>query len=187
MRLWSTPESVRKGEITVLAVAETIAAMGISLWIAWRYETVAHIAISAAIAPFLLLRTPLARRYGLVIADKWLDSLWKRSDALLLILAAPPLVSLCSRIYSIFRNLLRAFKEALITFPVNWFKANFAVDFRQSPELFIGAQEFCYARFIRGHLYNVIKEIFEQILLQAKERSVANSLFLGCLLLLCQY
>ena len=57
MRWVSNKESVRKGEPSVLAIAETLVAMGLALWIAVHFGTVKHVVIGACIAPFLLLRT----------------------------------------------------------------------------------------------------------------------------------
>lgn len=64
MRLRSTPESVRAGEPTVLAIAETIFAISASTWVALHYGTVRHIAIGGCVAPFLLLRTAQSRDLG---------------------------------------------------------------------------------------------------------------------------
>jgi hypothetical protein len=46
-RWTSTPLSANRGEISVLAVIETIAAVSASLGIAWYHQTVIHIAVSA--------------------------------------------------------------------------------------------------------------------------------------------
>ena len=60
MRIWSTPESVRAGEPSALAMIETLAAMGGSVWIGVYFGTWWHVFVGAAIAPFLLLRTDLS-------------------------------------------------------------------------------------------------------------------------------
>src|SRR5882757_2652465 len=58
MRLWSTEQSVAKNEPTIMALAETLLAVAISVGIAIRYQTLAHVALSACIAPLLLMRSP---------------------------------------------------------------------------------------------------------------------------------
>ena len=67
-RWTSTPLSADRGEISVLAIVETFVAISISLGIAWYYETIIHIAVSACIAPFLLLRTHRSTVLGV---KKW--------------------------------------------------------------------------------------------------------------------
>lgn len=57
MRLWSTRESVRQGEPTILAIVETLACMAGSVWIGVHYATWWHIVVGFCVAPFLLLRT----------------------------------------------------------------------------------------------------------------------------------
>ena len=57
MRWVSTPESVRNGEVSALACLETLVAMGIAVWVIWRFDTLVPLAISVMVAPLLLLRT----------------------------------------------------------------------------------------------------------------------------------
>ncbi len=80
MRLYATPESVEREEISLLAIAETILAMSISVGIALYYGTVTHILISAAIAPFLLLRSKESTEIGLDIAESSINSIIKLYD-----------------------------------------------------------------------------------------------------------
>lgn len=54
---YSSVESAEAGVVSVLAIAEAIAATTVYAWIAWRFGTL-HLTISACVAPFLLLRTP---------------------------------------------------------------------------------------------------------------------------------
>lgn len=70
MRLYSDRESVERGEITVLAIVETIAMVTLSAWIAIRYGTVKHIAIGACVAPLLLLRTERSTQLGLIFLNR---------------------------------------------------------------------------------------------------------------------
>ena len=57
MRWFSNHESAARGEVSILAIIETLIAISISIGIAIYYDTTLHILISACIAPFLLLRT----------------------------------------------------------------------------------------------------------------------------------
>lgn len=71
MRLYSTPESAERGEITVLGIGETLVAMGVSLWLAAYLGSVRHIAIGGAAVLFMLFRTPRSVELGLrYISDK---------------------------------------------------------------------------------------------------------------------
>jgi hypothetical protein len=69
MRLFSNRDSVRRGEVSVLAVIETIVATAISIWLAWRVGTIQYVVIASAIAPFLLLRTRLSVWYQLKLSE----------------------------------------------------------------------------------------------------------------------
>jgi hypothetical protein len=63
MPLVSNKESVRQGKPSVLAVVEVVAATGIALWLAERHNTIEHLAIASALAPFLLFRTLISTEY----------------------------------------------------------------------------------------------------------------------------
>ena len=58
MRFYSTPQSAEDGEITVLAIIETIVAVFLSVWVAVHYQTITHILVGGCLAPLFLLRTP---------------------------------------------------------------------------------------------------------------------------------
>jgi hypothetical protein len=51
MRLYSTPESAKAREVSALAIIETSIAIAVTFFIAYRHETVLHIAIGAFLAP----------------------------------------------------------------------------------------------------------------------------------------
>jgi hypothetical protein len=69
LRLYSTPASVEAGEVSLLAIAETIAATSIVVYFAiWR-DSLFFIAITAIAAPSLLLRTEESQKRGLNILN----------------------------------------------------------------------------------------------------------------------
>lgn len=81
MRLWSTPESVRAAEPSALAMIETLAAIGASVWIGIHFGTWWHVFVGALIAPLLLLRTDLSCKIAWRSAQRveswskrWLDA-----------------------------------------------------------------------------------------------------------------
>jgi hypothetical protein len=71
MRIFSTDQSVASSEPTVLALVETLAAVAISVGIAVRYETLAHVAVSCFIAPLLLMRSSESVTLGI----RWFNKL----------------------------------------------------------------------------------------------------------------
>ncbi len=61
---FSTPASVEAGKTSVLAVIETLVAIALTISLAIYFKTLTYIAITACIAPFLLLRTPESTQMG---------------------------------------------------------------------------------------------------------------------------
>ena len=79
MRQFSTEESVRTGEASVLAIVETLGAMSASVWIGLELGTWWHVFVGAAIAPFLMLRTDRSCEYAWIIAQRLLGGESARS------------------------------------------------------------------------------------------------------------
>ena len=73
MRLYSTAESVDKGEISILAIVETIAATSLAIYLSVKFGSFKWIAWSACIAPFLLLRTEQSTVLGIKLWDEIAD------------------------------------------------------------------------------------------------------------------
>src|SRR5436190_1390126 len=89
MRVWSTPQSVRLGEPTLLAILETLGAMAISAWLGVRFGTWKHVLIGFCIAPFLLLRTDASSERAIQWFAKGgagIEKLADRNDAMLLLM-----------------------------------------------------------------------------------------------------
>jgi hypothetical protein len=84
MRIYSTPQSAEEGEISLLAIIETIAAVSLSFWIAVHYQTVTHIFFGACLAPLFLLRTPKSTDFALVNGLSFLYHLIYRPLSLLM-------------------------------------------------------------------------------------------------------
>ncbi len=57
MRFYSSKDSLKRGEITWLAIIETILAMSVSIGIAIYFDTLIHIAIGSILSVFLLLQS----------------------------------------------------------------------------------------------------------------------------------
>ena len=68
---YSTPKSATARTVSVLALVETLAAVGIYIWIAVSWGTL-HLLIAACVTPFLLLRTEESIKLGLKFSTKYL-------------------------------------------------------------------------------------------------------------------
>jgi hypothetical protein len=144
MRWVSNSESVRRGEPSVLAIAETLIAMGLSLWIAVHYGTVRHVAIGSCIAPFLLLRTDDSAGLGLRVYFK-LRSLWIRRRRLrswfwVSVLAIPwacmqGLMFIAIRFLATVMAIARKPASVVHAIPRNWRRLTVATDFCVSPQI----------------------------------------------------
>jgi hypothetical protein len=66
MRLYSTHESVEAGEVSLLAIVETIAVTAFLVYIAIWKHSLFFAALTAVTAPTLLLRTEESKEHGLV-------------------------------------------------------------------------------------------------------------------------
>ena len=51
MRRYSTPQSAEDGEVSQLAIVETVLASLVSIYVAFRWNIVEHVAIGAVVAP----------------------------------------------------------------------------------------------------------------------------------------
>jgi hypothetical protein len=68
--LWvSTADSIDRGEPSVLALAETVIAVALTVTIYFYYHSLIHLAMSAAIAPLLLLRTSKSQTLALDVSN----------------------------------------------------------------------------------------------------------------------
>ncbi len=135
MRFISNVESVRRGEPTVLAITETLVAMGLTLWIAVHFGTVKHIVVSACIAPFLLLRTDESAVFGVRIFDKIGRWLRERPRWLVWIVFIPLLLSFAPiRVFATVVTVLRSPAAVIRAIPWNWRRIAVATDFCRSPQ-----------------------------------------------------
>jgi len=162
MHLWRwtcTPLSADRGEISILACVETLIAMSISLWIAWSYQTIMHILISACFVPLLLLRTRRSTTIGPILycrtnnhmrytitnlkyiqrnkknpAKSAFCSLYLYSLMIFLALYRP----FSARIASIFISFGKGLFYVASSIPANWSRIIFCVDSTHPVELFPG-------------------------------------------------
>lgn len=126
---------------------ETLLAVGGSLWIALHFASYVHLALSACIAPFLLLRSERSTKTGLamfrglcVTCRRGLDS----DSIALAILCLVFLYVVCSagailcRVAATVAAALRYPLQTLAGVPSNWFELAFCADVTRAPELVPG-------------------------------------------------
>ena len=135
MRWVSNKESVREGEPSVLAIAETLIAMGLALWIAVHFGTVKHVVIGACIAPFLLLQTDESAVLGIRACQRILGRLFDlfgQSPLPKLILLLLMLVPI--RVFAIIATVVRSPVAGIRAILRNWWRIAVATDFCRSPQ-----------------------------------------------------
>jgi hypothetical protein len=147
VRLYSTPQSALAGEVTVLAIIETIAATAFSVWLVVHRGTLTHVVIGACVAPFLLLRT----EESTIRALRWAEYLRELNYAL------PRVADLGNKLIGLALLLLKlgmltlgialirplslavtALLHPIISIraiPENWNRVVLATDFLHAPEI----------------------------------------------------
>lgn len=91
----STIESVKKNEVSVIAIFESILASFMFFKLAWEYGAVPQVIFSIALSPLLLLRTSDSTDRGLRI----FKILWEKAPSYTLWLKAVPALSLGLYVY----------------------------------------------------------------------------------------
>lgn len=157
MRLFSTPDSVDRGEVSLLAVAETFLAMGLSVAIARHYDTLSHIAISATLAPLFLLRTKRSTVIGIHIFDRLAGHTHKKAMEIIatssvrgrIKLAFPSLMldladlffPLIAKYYALTFVMLRWPLQSVAAIPLNWHNVVLSTDLARFPEVVPGYEK----------------------------------------------
>ena len=160
-RWYSTPESAKNREVTVLAVTETVLATSFTLWLAVSiYGNWTHIAIAACIAPLLLLRTEASNTLNMTWAKvwneaelirksplgwlirftKWLNGSKFGRIAMLFVLF--PIVFVFLRVLAIMVTTLRHPLRSITNIPTNWQQITLCTDFIHSPFALKGSRGF---------------------------------------------
>lgn len=166
-----TPESAAKGEVSALAILETVLATSISVWIAWRHQTTTHLLVGAVVAPFLLLRTEASTIRairclsddglggsaldvvaGLMPTMEWthkggsklvllVKSVAYLLGGVLLILPAISVVVFVVRVSSLLSESIRRPHKAIVAVPRNWMRYCLATDISHPPEVIPGLEQ----------------------------------------------
>src|ERR1039458_9239122 len=81
MRLTSNKESVAKGEVSVLAIVETLLAIALVFYLSAHFNTLRWLSVAMCVSPLLLLRTEESTRRGIDWFDSGLDYANRADDA----------------------------------------------------------------------------------------------------------
>ena len=154
MRFHSTPQSALDGEITILAIIETIVSIAIYVGLGLYFGTFKYLAWAIVVAPLMLFRTEASAIWGLKVyelvtkkfadlldyLDSSLPDLGKGEDLKLVFVGVPftAMLALCgtiirplATIYWILRRPLHALRES----PRNWLRQSLCTDFFHPPEI----------------------------------------------------
>lgn len=127
--------------MTVLAIVETVLAVAVSLWIVWYCGTITHIAVSACLAPFALMRTERSARLVWSWTQSWITLsarfpvgsffAWLAGlvDSVGLVFG-PTLLRPISVLIVFMRHPL----VTLRSIPINWTATVFTIDLAHAPE-----------------------------------------------------
>lgn len=153
---WSTPESAAQGRITVLACVETVLAMSVTAYIAWKTDSLLYIAVPACVAPLLLLRTPYSTAVGLTLwgrYDAWVGRVEAWDDrvresgtfvsvlslaAFFVVIFSSSLAALACRIGAVGTAILCHPLTTFGAIPANWRRVALATDLHHAPEMVPG-------------------------------------------------
>jgi hypothetical protein len=150
LRAVSTPASVARGEVSLLAIAECLAFTAIYLGIGLYFGTFRHLAWAVVVAPFMLLRTTEAAEWGLVVYRRffrtfagWIE--WWEGGGILstvvtvilsmLLFLIGPAVGLLIRVTSTAYGAVLRPLPTLREMPRNWVRQALCTDVRQPPEI----------------------------------------------------
>lgn len=74
--LWSTPQSIVAEIPSVAAIVETIAAVILYWWLAFRFDTYLALLLGATVAPLVLLRSDPSVALGVKWFGRWQRDIW---------------------------------------------------------------------------------------------------------------
>src|SRR3954451_17145523 len=80
MRLISTEESVARGEVSILAIIETLLAIALVFYLSAHCNTLRWLAVAMCVSPLLLLRTEESVRLGIKYWHWWAEQVIFRAQ-----------------------------------------------------------------------------------------------------------
>lgn len=161
MKFSCTPESSASGEITILAIVETVIGILLSLLVISFLHSAAPIVVGALVAPFLLLRTDASTTRAFAIFDSGCSKLSRFASFIEKFYARLPdakvfalrsfsftfvWLPLCGALAAVAKvcatllTLISSPRETLLAIPKNWVRIALATDCRHPPEFLPGSE-----------------------------------------------
>jgi hypothetical protein len=152
MRLISNDESVARGEVSILAIIETLLAIALVFYLSTHFNTVRWLAIAMCVSPLLLLRTEESTRLGIKWWDWWMEKVVKptlgytgsaiqelvgRSVGAVAMVLGPPMIRMCATVV----GFVTQPGDSLGAIPRNWIRVVLATDSHHVPEVIPGHEE----------------------------------------------
>ncbi len=150
MRFHSTPQSALDGEITILAIIETVISVAIYVGIGLYLGTFKYLAWAVVMAPLMLFRSEVSVNWGLETYERSFQRLlasqawrWAGSDnqlslrtfGFLVFFATLAVYGISIRVITVFYWAIRKPIQTLKETPQNWLRQSFCVDFFHPPEI----------------------------------------------------
>lgn len=138
MRLISNHESVAKGEVSVLAIVETLFAISLVFYFSEHFNTLRWLAVAMCVAPLLLLRTEESTRLGIECFNRFAENTpnsIKIFPISLLLVIYISLIAFAVRVSATLVSALRSPVESLQVIPKKWSRIILTVDSLFPPEL----------------------------------------------------
>jgi hypothetical protein len=148
MRLVSNKESVTRGEVSILAIVETLLAIALVFYLSAHFNTLRWLAIAMCVAPLLLLRTDESTRLGVDWFKAWAGYARRHIERTLpsvswvdfianlsLFVLGTALAIFGIRIFATAYAIVRDPISALRAIPRNWARTTLSLDSRFPLEL----------------------------------------------------
>jgi hypothetical protein len=165
MRLYSNEKSVTHGEVSILAIAESLIAVALVFFLSVHFATLQWLAVAACSAPLLLLRTEAstereARWMGFILEGKAGEKgeEWEYGPLIFLLITTytlftgqillPIIVRFAATLFSVMVAPIPAIKAI----PTNWSQVTLSMDSVYPVELIPGRVSFRLRRFLPGVL-----------------------------------
>jgi len=157
MRVVSSKESVARGEVSILAIIETLLAVILVFYLSAHFNTLSWLAVTMCVSPLLLLRTEKSTRLGIEWWDLWVEKIvdpwmnytgWNIIKSALGVFAwvlGPPIIRIGATVTAFGTRP----GDALKAVSTNWARITLATDSRQPPELIPDHQEWNLQWFVR--------------------------------------
>lgn len=159
MRWVSSKESVAKGEVSVLAIVETLCAIALVFYLSSHFNTLRWLAFAMCVSPLLLLRTEESTRLGIEwfdLGSDWMDKLpvarnaWTGVFNWIVITLAFSLVIFGARSSATIWCAFRSPGRAVQAIPKNWARVILATDLFFAPELVPDHPDATFQSVIKG-------------------------------------